>query len=157
VLSYSTYLGGSVNDWGDSIAVDGSGQAYVTGYTLSPDFPTASAYQTHLHGYVAGFISKLNASGTARGYSTYLGGGLTPSGASADTEATGIAVDSAGNAYVTGCTTAGSNSANPDDNFPTTPGAFQTKYGSGSQKAFVAKFSATGDLVYSTYLGGSGA
>jgi hypothetical protein len=157
VLSYSTYLGGSVNDWGQAIAVDGSGAAYVTGFTESTNFPTASAYQTTLQGSSAAFVSKLNAAGTALVYSTYLGGGRTPSGASADTQATGIAVDSAGNAYVTGSTNAGSNSPNPNDNFPTTPGAFQTTYGSGSQKAFVAKFSATGSLVYSTYLGGSGA
>jgi hypothetical protein len=157
VLSYSTYLGGSVNDWGQAVAVDGSGDAYVTGFTQSSDFPTANAIRTTLPGTFAAFVSKLNAAGTALVYSTYLGGGLTPSQTSAMTQGFGIAVDSAGNAYVSGSTSAGSNSTNPPDNFPTTPGAFQMSYGSGSQKAFVAKFSATGGLVYSTYLGGSGA
>jgi hypothetical protein len=82
-------------------------------------------------------------------YSTYLSGSVTAGGASAFTFGNGIAVDSAGNAYVTGSTNA--------TNFPTSSGAFQTSYGTGSQKAFVTKFSATGTLVYSTYLGGSGA
>src|SRR5262249_9135836 len=101
-LSYSTYLGGSVNEWGYAIAVDSLGQAYVTGFTESSDFPTfpkPGAYQNNFPAGTAddAFVSKLNATGTALVYSTYLGG-------SADTLGNGIAVDSAGNAYVTGST-----------------------------------------------------
>jgi hypothetical protein len=137
VLSYSTYLGGSSNDIANGIAVDGSGNVYVTGGTGSTDFPTTvGAFPA---GGVA-FVTKLNATGTALLYSTYLGGSGGATGL-------GIAVDSAGNAYVTG-TTGG--------NFPLTSGAYQTSY-AGSQDAFLTKLNATGTaLVYSTYLGGSG-
>src|SRR5262249_15945465 len=126
VLSYSTYLGGNSNDWGFGIAVDGAGDAYVTGVTQSTNFPTASGNQTTLQGTFAAFASKLNAAGTALVYSTYLGGSLTPSGASAMTQSSGIAVDSAGNAYVAGSTSA--------KDFPTTAGAFQRTNGGGSQE-----------------------
>jgi hypothetical protein len=144
VLSYATYLGGSYEDQGFGIAVDASGNAYVTGYTVSSDFPTTpGALQTTLGG-VAGwydaFVAKLNATGTALLYATYLGG-------SNENFGLGIALDSSGNAYVTGQTQA--------SNFPTTPGALQTTFG-GIEDAFVAKLNATGTaLVYSTYLGGS--
>ena len=85
-------------------------------------------------------MTKLNAAGTALVYSTYLGG-------SGDDFGTGIAVDAAGNAYVTGL--------HPSGNFPTTPGAFQTTFGGGPD-AFVTKLNTAGTaLVYSTYLGGS--
>ena len=77
-LSYSTYLGGNIDDEGSGIAVDGSGNAYVTGWTMSSNFPTTTgAYQTSLGGGefdVNAFVTKLNASGTALVYSTYLGG-----------------------------------------------------------------------------------
>jgi hypothetical protein len=142
VLAYSTYLGGSGDDLGQAIAVDGNGNAYVTGSTNSTDFPTtAGAFQTTEGGIANAFVAKLNAAGTALVYSTYLGGNVGDEGL-------GIAVDGSGNAYVTGSTTS--------KNFPTTPGAFQTTYGSG-QDAFVAKLNAAGSaLVYSTYLGSSG-
>ncbi len=142
VLSYSTYLGGTGNDAGFGIAVDTAGDAYVTGYTSSTDFPTsAGAFQTtYGGGDLDAFVTKLNPTGTALVYSTYLGG-------TDDEEGQGIAVDTAGNAYVTGYTYS--------TNFPTTAGAFQTTYG-GSQDVFVTKLNATGTaLVYSTYLGGT--
>ena len=100
-LVYSTYLGGNSNDYGRGIAVDGSGNAYVTGYTYSTNFPTtAGAFQTsHASdgGDADAFVTKLNAGGAALVYSTYLGG-------NGDDGGFGIVVDSAGNAYVTGDT-----------------------------------------------------
>ena len=98
VLVYSTYLGGSSDDEGTGIAVDSSGNAYVTGVTQSTDFPTAHPLQAVYGGgmvYGDAFVAKLNPAGSALVYSTYLGG-------SGVDEGTGIAVDSAGNAYVTG-------------------------------------------------------
>ena len=115
-LVYSTYLGGTGNDYGYGIAVDTAGNAYVTGYTASTDFPTTpGAFQTtYGGGNDDAFVTKLNPTGTALVYSTYLGGTDSDIG-------NGIAVDTAGNAYVTGYT------ASTD--FPTTPGAFQTTFG----------------------------
>ena len=150
VLAYSTYLGGSnfTNGW--SIAVDISGHAYVTGATQSPDFPMANAIQSTKRGCPScydAFVSKFNPDGTALIYSTYLGGSI-------DDEARGIAVDSVGNAYVTGTTTSA--------DFPTVNAIQPTNHGGGCNKgsncdAFVTKINAAGStLVYSTYLGGSG-
>ena len=145
-LVYSTYLGGSADDAGVGIAVDAAGNAYVTGSTASANFPTtAGAFQTTLGGGGVGFdafVTKLNSTGSALLYSTYLGGSNN------DDSGVGIAVDGAGNAYVTG-------SAFSTD-FPTTPGAFQSSFG-GVRDAFVTKLNPTGStLVYSTYLGGTG-
>src|SRR5918996_575740 len=141
-LLYSTYLGGDSSDIGNPIAVDGSGNAYVTGVTESNNFPTtAGAFDTTQSG-VDAFVTKLNTTGTAPlVYSTYLGGSGADRGR-------GIALDGAGSAYVTGVT--------ESNNFPTTAGAFDTTQ-SGSD-AFVTKLNATGTapLLYSTYLGGSG-
>ncbi|MBI4637856.1 MAG: SBBP repeat-containing protein [Candidatus Rokubacteria bacterium] len=140
VLVYSTYLGGTGHDEGEGIAVDGTGNAYVVGYTQSSSFPTLNPFQPSLGGSQDGWIAKLDPGG-ALVYSTYLGG----SGSEA---ALGIAVDASGGAYVTGWTTS--------TNFPTA-NAFQSSSGGGSSDAFVTKLSATGSaLVYSTYLGGSG-
>jgi YD repeat-containing protein len=141
-LLYSTYLEGGGRDQGNAIAVDLSGNAYVTGLTTSGSFPTtAEAYQTSLSGSQDAFVTKLNPQGSALAYSTYLGAG-SDSG-------TGLAVDPAGNAYVSGSTSA--------TNFPTTSGAYQTAWPGGTQAAFVAKLNAAGTaLSYSTYLGGSG-
>jgi hypothetical protein len=141
-LVYSTYLGGSHTDVGAfGIAVDGSGNAYVTGKTSSSDFPTTpGAFQQALKGTSNAFVTKLNPTGSALLYSTYLGGSSNDGGAD-------IAVDSSGNAYVTGGT--------DSIDFPATPGAFQTTFG-GNRDAFATKLNATGSgLVYSTYLGGS--
>ncbi len=150
VLSYSPYLGGSDDDGGFGIAVDGAGNAYVTGRTESANVPTTSgAVQPTLRGDWNVFVSKLNATGTALVYSTYLGGSGSSLFDSSGDEAWGIAVDGAGNAYVTGMTESA--------NFPTTPGAFQPTPPGGSSNAFVSKLNATGTaFVYSTYLGGSG-
>jgi hypothetical protein len=143
-LVYSTYLGGDGGTLGTGIAVDASGNAYVTGYTDSPYFPTTpGAFQTTFSGdpsnTVHAFVSKLNAVGSALVYSTYLGG-------SEDDFGYGIAIDPSGCAYVTGDTRS--------PNFPTTRGAFQTTYG-GNSDVFVTKLNAAGSvLVYSTYLGG---
>jgi hypothetical protein len=138
VLAYSTYLGGSMNDYGYGIAVDSAGNAYVTGPASSTDFPTASPLQP-TGGYDDAFVAKLNAAGSALVYSTYLGGSSGDSG-------TGVAVDSAGNAYVTGYTYS--------TNFPTAS-PLQPANGGGFD-AFVTKLNAAGSaLVYSTYLGGS--
>jgi len=142
VLVYSTYLGGGGTDQSVSIAVDSSANAYVTGFTFSTNFPTTpGAFQTTLGGADA-FVTKLNATGTALVYSTYLGG-------SGGEEGFSLTVDSSGNAYVTGGTSS--------VNFPTTPGAFQTTFHGGGVDAFVTKLNATGSaLVYSTYLGANG-
>ena len=141
-LIYSTFLGGSNDDVGFGIAVDLLGNAYVNGYTNSSDFPTtAGAFQTTLGGGYDQYISKVNSSGSALIYSTYLGGSNIDLGE-------GIAVDSSGNAYVAGGT--------QSTNFPTTPGALQTTFGGGTEDAFVSKLNSSGSaLVYSTYLGGS--
>jgi hypothetical protein len=153
-LVYSTFLGGNSYDSGGGIAVDSSGNAYVTGATSSGDFPvTAGAFQTTCGNPNCGisddaFVTKFNPTGSALVYSSYLGGSNADTGQ-------GIAVDSAGNAYVTGQTFS--------TNFPTTPGAFQTTCGGGSTDCssfgdtFVTEFNPTGSaLHYSTYLGGSG-
>jgi hypothetical protein len=142
-LTYSTYLGGTVDAFGSGIAVDAAGNAYVTGYTASSDFPTTSgAFQATFDGGLSdAFVSKLNAAGSALLYSTYLG-------RSGQDEGDGIAIDSSGNAYVIGITVS--------SNFPTTPGAFQTAFGGGTVDAFVTKLNGVGSaLAYSSYLGGS--
>jgi hypothetical protein len=142
-LVYSTYLGGSGDDMGLGIALDGSGNAYITGSTDSTNFPTTNgAFQRTYHGDPFGtnaFVTKLNSSG-GLAYSTYLGGNTQDSGAA-------IAVDSGRNAYVTGDTTS--------TNFPTTTGAFQRNVSAGDH-AFVTKVNTGGTgLVYSTYLAGN--
>ena len=138
-LSYSTYLGGSDSDVPGAIAVDASGNAYVTGVTYSTDFPTASPVQSFA-GSPDVFVTKLRADGSALVYSTFLGGNDEDVGLS-------IALDSADNAYVSGSTRS--------NDFPTTPGAFQRTH-AGNEDAFVFKLNAAGSgLVYSTYLGGS--
>lgn len=144
-LAYSTYLGGSGSDVGQGIAIDANGDAYVTGYTASSNFPTTSgALQKALNGLQNAFVAKLNASGSALSYSTFLGGNDYDFGF-------GIAVDKSGDAYVTGTTWGISTNT-----FPTTSNAYQTAY-AGLGDAFVSKLSADGSsLVYSTLLGGSG-
>ncbi|EFM10789.1 conserved repeat domain protein [Paenibacillus curdlanolyticus YK9] len=141
-LVYSTYLGGTAYDTGLAIAVDSDGHAFVTGRTYSDNFPvTSGAIQTTFGGTSDAFIAKLNPAGSALIYSTYLGGDGHDYGA-------GIAVDSSGNACVTGFTASA--------NMPTTPGAFQTVY-AGNNDCFVAKLNAAGTaLIYSTFVGGTG-
>src|SRR5262249_49983450 len=145
VLVYSSYLGGSGGDFGSGIAVDSTGAAYVVGATVSSDFPTTTgAYQTVNREPYDLFITKVNATGSAVVYSTYLGGSGTDSPTGPATA--GIAVDSAGNAYVSGGTTS--------FDFPTTAGSYQP-FMRGVYDAFITKFNPSGSaLVYSTYLGG---
>jgi hypothetical protein len=139
-LDYSTYLGGSGADFGTAIAVDSADDTYVTGYTVSSDFPTNGALQGTIQGNYDAFVTKLNPAGNAIVYSTYLGGSGYDRG-------TGIAVDAAGDAYVTGTTGSA--------NFPTQSPIQSTLR--GTFNAFVTKLNPAGSgLVYSTYLGGSG-
>jgi uncharacterized repeat protein (TIGR01451 family) len=139
-LVYSTLLGGSALDLCSGIAVDSSGNAYVTGTTYSTNFPTQSALQTSLLGTANGFLTKINPTGSGLVYSTYLGGSVADNG-------NAVAVDSSGNAYVAGTTSS--------VDFPTSVGASQTIL-NGSYNAFVSKISANGaSLLYSTFIGGS--
>jgi beta-propeller repeat-containing protein len=135
VLGYSTYLGGALGDIGLGIAVDATGNAYVTGWTQSTNFPTTpGAFDTTYNGgFRDAFVAKLSADGTTLIYGTYLGG-------SSDDYAYGrIAVDFAGR-YVTGVTYS--------TDFPTTPGAFDTTYnGVEYWDVFAAKLSASGLCV----------
>jgi beta-propeller repeat-containing protein len=149
---YSTYLGGTTGETaGRAIAVDSAGNAYITGFTNSTDFPTPSGFQIALVGVCSGglpcndaFVAKLDPTGATLLYGTYLGGSGSDVGL-------GIAVDGGGNAHVTGGTFS--------PNFPTTASAVQpAPTAGGSREAFVTKLNPLGTgLVYSTYLGGSGA
>jgi Carboxypeptidase regulatory-like domain/Beta-propeller repeat len=144
-LLYSTFIGGSEADLGYGIAVDSSGNAFLTGYTFfSNDFvvypTTAGAFDTTLNGSTDVFVTKLNATGSSLVYSTFIGGNNIDFGNS-------IAVDSSGNAFVTGNTRGG--------NFPTTSGAFDSTF-NGTDDVFVTKLNATGSsLLYSTFIGGN--
>jgi Calx-beta domain/Beta-propeller repeat len=133
-LAYSTHLGGSFgDDFGEGIAVDSNGRAYVTGHTPSGAFPVADAFQASLRGVNDAFVASLNASGTALVYSSYLGGGAgsgTESGYS-------IAVDAGGAAHVVGKTSSGGSFGRPP--FTTTDDAFQPNFGGGAGDAFVAR------------------
>lgn len=132
VLVYSTYLGGRNDDSALGVAVDSSGAAYVTGATQSTNFPVMNPIQPASGGLYDLFVTKLAPNGSALVYSTYLGGSNFDS-----LIESGIAIDTAGNAYVTGFT--------QSTNFPTTPGAFQPAYGGQGEfsqtigDAFVAK------------------
>ncbi|MFO0853605.1 MAG: SBBP repeat-containing protein [Planctomycetia bacterium] len=143
-LVYSTYLGGSGSEEGKGIAVDGSGNAYITGNTSSSDFPTTpSAYKGTTDDVFVAKIDTLGSGASSLVYSTYLGGSDGELGS-------GIAVDGSGNAYITGLT--------DSTNFPTTPSAYQGNL-IGYADVFVTKIdtlgSGTSSLVYSTYLGGT--
>lgn len=140
VLEYSTYLGGSYNDAGYGIAVDGSGNATIIGRTESPGFPvTPSAFDTSYAGGGDALVAQLNATGDSLIYCTFLGGYSSEYGRS-------VALDGLGNAYLAGDT--------ESSDFPVTFGAFDTTF-NGWKDAFVAKLNSTGsDLTYGTYLGG---
>src|SRR5262245_17897291 len=150
-IEYSTLLGGSGDDVATGIKVDAAGNAYIVGWTQSPDFPTtAGAFRRtgSASNSLDVFVSKLNATGSALVYSTFIGGTNFDWGR-------GIAIDAAGNAYVTGQT--------KSSNFPTTGGAFDRTFnvdtcprcGIDQEDAFVLKLNPTGSaLVYSTFLGG---
>ena len=140
-LVYSTYLGGAADSTvGYGVAVDAGGNAYITGYTYANDFPTVNPIQGVISASSDVFVSKLNSTGTALVWSTYLGGNESDYGYD-------IALDASGNAYITGYT-------NSSD-FPMVNAA-QSTFGGGITDAFVAKLSPSGNsLVYSTFLGGS--
>ncbi|MBI5307397.1 MAG: SBBP repeat-containing protein [Planctomycetes bacterium] len=128
-LVYSTFLGGSSDDYGYGIALDASGNAYVTGDTESTDFPTTTgAFDTSHNGGADAFVTKLSPTGSALVYSTFLGGSSYDNG-------DGIALDASGNAYVTGYTYS--------TNFPITPGVFDTSFNGGWDDAFVTKLSSS--------------
>jgi hypothetical protein len=154
-LKYSSYLGGSGGDVANGIAVDNAGEAFVTGWTASTDFPTVNAYQdtnrdvTGLGGASA-FVTKISSSGTALVYSSYLGGSGGGQGMLGD-NGRAIAIDGTGNAYIAGY------SASTD--FPTVNAAQETNDGAAIEttNAFVSELDPTGGkLLFSTYLGGSG-
>ncbi len=139
VLDYSTYLGGSAADTALAIAVDSSGAAYITGSTFSTDFPVTGAFQGVSAGAPDVFVTKINPTGTAIVYSTYLGGTNLD-------QANAIAVDTLGNAYVTGFTSSA--------DFPTASPINAAT--AGGNDIFLTKIDPTGAaLVYSTYLGGT--
>lgn len=151
-LSYGTFLGGSLEEIGFAVAVDRTGSAYVAGATQSIEFPTTpGAFDTSFNGgYADAFVLKLNPVGSGLLYATLLGGNDEDWGYA-------VAVDAAGSAYVT--------SKTQSNNFPTTPGAFDTSYNGGTCEApsytypcfdvFVAKLNPTGSgLIYATFLGG---
>ena len=151
-LLYGTYLGGTLTDNSTSVAIDSAGDAYVAGFAYSSNFPTTSgAYQTTNksatdYGWNQ-FLAKLNPTGSALIYSTYIGG-------SGDYSSAGnmhVAIDSSGDAYLAGIALS--------TDFPTTAGAYQTtnKANSGHYNITLAKFNSTASsLIYSTYLGGTG-
>ncbi|MCC6989143.1 MAG: hypothetical protein IT181_09110, partial [Acidobacteria bacterium] len=144
-IVYSTLLGGSAADVGFAIAVNAAGDAFVVGSTAdgAADFPvTAGAFDTAIDDEDV-FVTRVNSTGTALVYSTYLGGSSFDRGF-------GIAVNAANEAFVTGTT------ANAATNFPVTAGAFDTVHG-GNEDAFVTRLNASGTaLIYSTLLGGVG-
>ncbi|MFW9995766.1 MAG: SBBP repeat-containing protein [Candidatus Odinarchaeota archaeon] len=141
-ILYSTFLGGSFNEGGTSLALDGEGNVIIGGYTASADFPTtANAYDTTHSGYEDGFIAKLSANGSTLAFSTFLGG------TNGDWVTT-ITVDEKGDIYIAGETTS--------SNYPVTGGASDTSH-SGLHDSFVTKLSSDGtELQFSTFLGGSG-
>lgn len=137
-LIYATYLGGSLDDEGRGIALDSTGQAYVTGMTSSTNFPQQGPLQPYGGGPSDAFLAKLSPAGNALVYATYLGGNKTDYGR-------GVAVDPDGNAYVTGATNSW--------NFPLVKAL--RSYRGGTADAFVSKLNAAGSaLAYSTCLGG---
>ncbi len=143
-LDYATYLGGTAEDFGTGIAVDDAGNAYVGGWTRSTDFPTTpECFQSDGGGtFPDGFVTELDPSGASPVYSTYLGG-------TRDDELQGLALDTNGDTYVTGYS--------GSSDYPTTPGAYDTTYNSGTSDVVVTELDPVGSsLVYSSYLGGTG-
>ncbi len=140
-LVFSTFLGGSGSDAGVAIAVDGSDNVYVAGNTDGSDYPvTTGAYDPSHNGGADVFLTKLNSTGAALLYSTFLGGTSYDNAAS-------LAIDASGNAYLTGTTESA--------NYPTTSAAFDTSH-NGNKDVFVTKLDNTGaTLVYSTFIGGN--
>ena len=142
--AFSTLMGGPINDQGNAIAVDNSGNVFVTGKVPSPTFPTTpGTFDTTHNGLDDVFVTKLNATGSALIYSTFIGG-------SDEDICFGIVLDSSGNAFLTGLT------VDSTTDYPVTASAFDTTP-NGGQDVFVTKLNATGSaLIYSTLIGGSG-
>jgi len=146
VLAWSTFLGGSLNDQGNGIDVDQDGFVYVTGTTLSPDFPvTSGALQVELNGISDAFVTKMTNDGSTLIYSTFLGGSGFEQGYA-------ISVHSSGRAFVTGSTESFDFPiASPPKTVPA-----QTEHGGGVTDVFISALSADGSsLFYSTYYGGT--
>jgi YVTN family beta-propeller protein len=140
-LEYATFLGGSADESSHGLALDSAGNAYVTGYTGSADFPTTPGAYDPTSASADVFVAKLNPTGSALVYGTFLGGSQAEGGRA-------IALDSTGSAFIAGRTDS------PD--FPATPGAFDPSFNNGGNDGFVARLSPTGNgLLYATYLGGS--
>ena len=141
-FSYSTYLGGSLQDEGHGITLDAGGQVYVTGQTQSANFPLVNPIQPNLAGSLDAVISKLDSAGSSLLFSTVVGGRSEDRGIA-------IAVDSSGNTYVTGSTFS--------EDFPITANAVQTRQGMSGSEAYVMKVNPSGaSLVFASYLGGDG-
>ncbi len=139
-IVYSSPLGGTLEDAGTGIAVDAAGNAYITGYTKSTNFPSINAFQPALDNGFDAFVTKVNAAGTSRVYSSYLGGDLEDRGRA-------IAVDSTGSAVIVGQTRS--------TDFRVVSPSQPNNGGNGLNDGFVARIGATGrQLIYSTYLGG---
>ena len=151
-LVFSTLIGGSEHQDALSIVVDSYGNSYITGWTNSPDFPvTSGSFDTLYHGFGDAFVTKINSSGSALIYSCFLGGTYSNFGWPGGNHGKSIAIDSSGNAYITGYT--------ESIDFPTTPGAFNrnlhTTNNSEYYDAFVSKLNSSGSaLIYSTFIGG---
>ncbi len=143
-LLYGTFIGGSTLDYTYSADLDALGNILIVGHTDSTDIPvTVGAFQPSFAGQTDAFLMKLNASGTDLVYGTYLGGS---SYESSSPIIGGVAVDATGNAYVTGLTTS--------SDFPTTVGSFDTTY-NGQHEPYITKFDPNGNLIYSTFVGGT--
>ncbi len=141
VLLYATYFGGLGNDEGHGIAIDGAGNAYITGYTSSDNLPTTpNAAQRSRAGNEDAYLLKLNPAGNTMLYSTFLGG-------SGDDRGYGVALDTKGGIYIAGSTGSG--------NF-TVASPFQASNAGGLGDVFITKFGPTGTIQYSTYAGGRG-
>jgi hypothetical protein len=138
-LVYSTYLGGSSDDYAQGVAVTATGSARLVGTTHSSNFPTSAAFQSSFAGDSDAFVTAVNVGGSALTFSTLLGGTGTEVGS-------GVALDSSDAVYITGATS----SSNMPVSSPLQAGT------AGNFDGFVAKFSTTGSVAYSTYLGGSG-
>ena len=138
-LVYSTFIGGSYDDVGAAIAIDNNGNTYITGYTVSQNFPTTpGSYQKEFSNDIEVFVTKVNAIGNTALYSTFIGEAVNINA---------IALDANNNVYITGSTIS--------QNFPTTSGAYQTN-NAGKNDIFVTKLNSSGsELVYSTFIGGN--